>query len=459
MGCIRNRSKIWDSYLLFLALSTLLLTPSPLWAAFASQFSLSAGETYSDNIFFSKDREHDFVSLVRPTLTLLYAPPGQIVPTLNLSLSTRGEVYARHSDLNNFGDNILVNGGYTYQYSPQLTFNVYEAFRRQGPTRLGGYEFGAFPTGPTSPLPPGGVPPGSSSQNLNNLISAGDQISNYFGFLGSFQYRPDISFSAGYYNDYVKFIDAGGTDLFHTLRARATYNWQREHNLFAGYSISINNSRNGDNGVIHNFEFGDDYFTNYNLQLTPTLSLSASTGISFNTSNDGPRVANNSTVTITKLWETAQLNGGLRKGLTPSFGVSGISDTTSFFTNFNLRLSEKLSTNATADFSFFDTDDVNFKTFQAGVGMQYLFNSWLSADLRYFFNWRDSGAGANSTDLLEKGVVKSNNVLLFFTITFDVWPNVGLARSMSTPTLTPIRTPFPNLAPPQPTTSPSPQTP
>jgi hypothetical protein len=170
-------------------------------------------------------------------------------------------------------------------------------------------------------------------------------------------------------------------------------------------------------------------------------------------------VANNSTVTITKLWETAQLNGGLRKGLTPSFGVSGISDTTSFFTNFNLRLSEKLSTNATADFSFFDTDDVNFKTFQAGVGMQYLFNSWLSADLRYFFNWRDSGAGANSTDLLEKGVVKSNNVLLFFTITFDVWPNVGLARSMSTPTLTPIRTPFPNLAPPQPTTSPSPQTP
>ena len=86
MGCTRNRSKIWDrGCLLFLVLSGFSLVPSPLWAAFASQFSLGVGETYSDNIFFSKDKEHDFVSLVTPTLTLLYAPPGQTVPTLNLS--------------------------------------------------------------------------------------------------------------------------------------------------------------------------------------------------------------------------------------------------------------------------------------------------------------------------------------------------------------------------------------
>jgi hypothetical protein len=458
MGCTRNRSKIWDNFGLYLVFSGFLLLPSPLWAAFASQFSLLVGETYSDNIFFSKNREHDFVSIVRPTLDLLYAPPGQVVPTLNVSLSTRGEVYARNSDLNNFGDNVLLNGGYVYQYSPRLTFNVYDSFRRQGPTRLGGYEFGAFPTGPTSPLPPGGVPPGSSSQNLQDLISAGDQLSNSFGFQGTFLYRSDISFMAGYTNWYTKFLDAGGTDVFHTIHTRAVYNWQQNHNLHAGYSISISNSRNGENGVIHNFDIGDDYFTNYTLQLTPTLSLAASTGISLNTSGDGPRVGNNTSVTITKLWETAELNGGLRKGLTPSWGVAGISDTTSFFTNFNLRLSEKLSTNATANFSFFDTDDVNFKTFQAGVGMQYLFTSWLSAGLSYFFNWIDSGSGADSTDLLTKGVTKSNNVLLSLTIRFDVWPNVGLSRSISTPTLTPIiRPPFPSLATPQ-STSPPPRT-
>jgi hypothetical protein len=455
MGCTRSLSKIWADWLRVVALSVFLLPPSPLWAAFASQFSLSVGEHYSDNIFFSKDKEHDFVSVVTPTLTLLYAPPGQVAPTLNLDMSASGEIYARHSDLNNFGDNININGGYTYQYSPRLNFYLSDSFQRQGPTRLGGLGGSQFPTGPTSPPPTGGV---SSPQNINDLIAAGDQISNYVSFQGSYLYRPDISFTAGYTNGFTKFIDAGGTDVFHTINTRAIYNWQRDHNLHAGYSISISNSRNGENGVIHNFDVGDDYFTNYNFQLTPTLSLAASSGISFNTSGDGPRVANNTSVTITKLWETAELNGGLRKGLTPSSGVAGISDTTSFFTNFNLRLSEKLSTNANANFSFFDTEDVKFKTFQAGLGLQYLFTSWLSSGINYYFNWRDGGAGSNSTDLLQKGVVKSNNVFVSVTMRFDVWPNTGLARSISTPTLTPmLRTPFPSPVAPQ-STSPLPPT-
>jgi len=441
MGCTRNRSKIWDRWLRAVTLVGFLLPPSPLWAAFASQFSLLVGEQYSDNIFFSKDKEHDFVSVITPTLSLFYAPAGQIAPTLNLNISSSGELYARHSELNNFGDNININGGYIYQYSPRLNFFLSEALRRQGPTRLGGLGLGQFPTGPTSPPPVGGTP--LPSEGIDDLISRGDQISNSFSLQGSFLYRPDISFNAGYSNQIIKFLDAGGTDVSHTIRTRAVYNWQREHNLHAGYSLSIINSRNGESGVIHNFDVGDDYFTNYNLQLTPTLSLAASTGISLNTSGDGPRIANNSTVTITKLWETAELNGGLRKGLTPSFGVAGISDTTSLFTNFNLRLSERLSSNANARFSFFDTDDVNFKTFQAGLGMQYFFTSWLSSAINYYFNWRDSGSGANTTDLLEKGVVKSNGVFLSVTMLFDLWPNTGLARGMSATSLTPtILPPF-----------------
>jgi hypothetical protein len=458
MGCTRNRSKIWVSGFLIFAFFLFLLPPSSVWAAVASQFSLLVGEQYSDNIFFSKDKEHDFVSVITPTLSLFYAPPGQIAPTLNLSISSSGELYARHSDLNNFGDNININGGYTYQYSPRLNFFLTEALRRQGPTRLGGVGFGQFSTGPTSPPPVGGTPGSSSSSQ--DLISAGDQVSNLISLQGSFLYRPDISFTGHYSNTYTKYIDAGGTDLFHTVGVRGIYNWRQEHNLHAGYSISFAKSRNGESGVIHNFDIGDDYFTNYNLQLTPTLSLAASTGISFNTSGDGPRVANNSSVTITKLWETAQLNGGLRKGLTPSFGVAGISDTTSFFANFNLRLTEKLSSNANADFSFFDTDDVNFKTFRAGVGMQYLFTTWLSSAISYYFNWRDGGAGANATDLLDKGIVRSNNVFLSVTMHFDLWPNTGLARTMSATSLTPtIRPPFPTSTAPQSTSPFPPKTP
>jgi len=282
------------------------------------------------------------------------------------------------------------------------------------------------------------------SQNLNDLTQ-GTQTSNYVSLQGSYLYRPDISFTGGVTNGFTSFTgSAGGTDVSTSIGARGIYNWRQEHNLHAGYTISINNSRNGDNGVIHNFDLGDDYFTNYNIQLTPTLSLAASTGLSLNTGDSGPRVANNTSITITKLWETAQLNGGLRKGLTPSLGVSGISDTTSLFTNFNWRLTEKLSTYSSANLSFFDTDDVNFKTFQASLGLQYLFTPWLSSALAYNFNWIDSGSGANSTDLLQKGVVKSNSVFLSITTRFDLWPNTGLARSLSSPALSPVlTTPFP----------------
>ena len=445
MACTKNRSRIWADVLAALVFAFYIWRPVPCWAAVASQFSFSLGEVYSDNIFFTKEREHDFVSLATPRLYLLYAPPGQVAPTGSLSLGTSGELYARNSHLNNFGDNIDVNGGYYYQYSPRLSFSFFESFRLQGLTRLGEQGgFGQFQSGPTVP-PVINTP--SPEQRLQDLISRGDQLSNTVGLHGAFLWRPDLRIIGGYRNSYTKFLDAGGSEVSHTAETRVVYNWRMDHNLNAGYSISINDSRNGESGVIHNFDIGDDYFTNYNLQLTPTLSLSASAGVSLNTGNDGPQVANNTSITVTKLWETAALNAGLRKGLTPSFGVAGISDTTALFTTLNVRLSEKLSMSTNAVFSFFDTDDVDFKTFQAGLAVQYAFNNWLSSGLSYYFNWRDSGAGANSTDdFLEKGIVKSNSVSVNVTIRFDIWPNVGLARSIGASSLIPtIRTPFPSL--------------
>ena len=444
MGCTRNPSKISVDAVFLLALLFTLSFPSYLWAAFASQFSFSTGEEYNDNIFFSKSREHDFITSFTPTLTLLYAPQGQVQPTLNVNVSPSYQLYARNSNLNNF-DNISANAGYTYQYSPRLNFTLLDTFQQQGKTRTSGFiGLGQFLTGPTSPLTIAtGLTP-SVSQNLMNFTSGGKQLSNSLALQGSYLYRPDLSFTAGYTNTFASFVDAGGTDVFHSVGGRAIYNWKQDHNLHAGYTVSIGNARNGDSGVIHNFDIGDDYFTNYTLRLTPTFSIAASSGLSLNTSDSGPRVANNTSITITKLWETAELNGGIRKALTPSFGISGISDTLTFFTNFNWRFTENISTSSSVDFSFFDTKDVNFKTFQAGLAVQYLLTSWLSSALSYSFNWIDSGPGANSTDLLQRGIVRSNSVFLSAMMRFDVWPNIGLARSVSSSTLTPVlMPPFP----------------
>jgi hypothetical protein len=441
MACTRNRSKISADRLLLLSFGLALAFPSHVWAAFASQFSFLTGEEYSDNIFFSKNKEHDFITVFTPTLTLLYAPEGQVIPTLTAEISPSYQLYARHSDLNNF-DNVSARAGYTYQYSPVLSFHLSDVFQRQGETRTEiFFRQNDLLVGPTSPPPVGKVVTPPLSENVTSLISSGKEATNFVSLGGSYSYRPNISFIGGYTNQFTNFIDAGGKDVYHTIVARGVYNWRQDHNLHAGYKLSIFDLRNGDSGTVHEFDIGDDYFTNYTLQLTPTLSLAASSGLSINTANSGPRVANNTSVTITKLWETAQLNGGIRKGLTPSYGVSGISDTTSLFTTFSWRLSEKLSASSGAIFSHFDTNDVNFKTFQAGLGIQYLLTNWLSSGLGYTFNWIDSGAGANKTDLLQKGIVKSNIVFLSLTARFDVWPNIGLARGMSSSTLTPVLTP------------------
>ena len=164
--------------------------------------------------------------------------------------------------------------------------------------------------------------------------------------------------------------------------------------------------------VVHNFDIGDDYFSNTQIQLTPTLTLTLSTGLSLNTSSDGPRVANNSRVELTKVWERATLRTGVSKGLTSSFGVAGISDTIDFVTAFDMRLTEKLSVNAGVDYSFYNTDNVNFKPFRAYGGLQYAINSWLCSGLRYTHRRLFSGSGGQNTVLQTDGNVYGNSLVL-----------------------------------------------
>ena len=451
MDCTRNPSRIWGNAIAIGAILAALLLPNYAWGAFASQFSLTVGEQYSDNIFFERKKEHDFITTITPTLSLLYAPEGQSAPTLAVNFSPNAQFFARHSEENNFGDGLSLNGAYAYEYSPRLRFRLSDNLQRLGQTRTGvsGNEGFAQVTGPVAgPAPPAGVPTDSRSRNLGDFISRGDQISNSFSLQGSYLYAPDVSFTGGYVTTYTNFIDQGGSDVSHNVGFRGTYNWRRDHNLHAGYWISIINSRNGDKNVIHNFDVGDDYFSQYKLQLTPTFSVEARSGLSFNAGNSGPRVANNTNITATKLWETAILSGGVKKGLTPSFGVSGVSDTTAFFIDFLLRLSERLSVRSGANFALFDTEDVNFKTFQGSLGLEYLITTWLSSGFNYNFRWIDSGSGATESDLLNRGKVNANSVFLSLTARFDLWPRIGLARNLSSSTLIPVlTTPFPSAPP------------
>ena len=397
-------------------------------AQLASQFSLSVGEEFNDNIYFSKPREHDFITNITPTFRILYQPPGATVPTLKFHISPTGQIFARHSEASNFGENISSGGEYTHAYSPRLTFRLVDDFRLRGNTRTvgGGDDILLQPySTPTGP-PPAGP---SDSQRLGDFISNGDTVSNYFTIQGDYLFSPTISINGTYTTDFTSYIDAGGSDFYNRIGVRGVYRWQQEHNLHAGYSIAIHRSRNGDNNVIHNFDIGDDFFSAQQIQLTPTLTLSGATGISFNGGNNGPRVANNSSLTLIKLWETASLSGGARKRLTNSYGVSGISDTLTLFTSFNAQLTEQLSATALIDYSRYDTDDDDFNTLRAAANLKYAITSWLCSSILYSHHRRANDGRTSNSNFQTRGNVYSNSVLLTFSANFDLWPTFGTTQA------------------------------
>ena len=465
MACIRNHSRILGSWLLLVTGFVYLVSVNHAEAAFAIKLSPTLGELYTDNIFYTKNKEADFVTTITPTLSILYAPEGQTAPILNLNISPGGTIFARHSELNNFGDNWGLNGGYTYQYSPLLNFYVSDVLGRQGAYRLGPLTQGAFqlPSAPTSPPPVGGTFPGQGNQNLSNFTGGGSQFWNNFILQGTYLYRPDVSFTGAYQNNFVNYINQGsGSNLSQTISFRGIYNWRQEHNLHAGFSINIlnnpnnnniNNPNNNNKNVVFNFDLGDDYFSRFQIQLSPTLTLAASTGISLNAGNNGQPVANNTNIIITKIWETATLSGALQHGLTTSYGVAGISKTTTLNGQFNYQLTEKLSTISGVNFSFYDTNHGNFQTFQASTGARYQFTPWLASNLFYAYRWTDSSnsVAQSSSGILQTGIVRANAVYLTLTANFDLWPRPGLSRSMTA--LTPlVTTPFPQVTTPTPTT-------
>lgn len=404
-------------------------------AQFAGRFSLSVAEEFNDNIFFSKQREHDFITNITPTFTLVYQPQGSSLRPLTLDISPTGQIFARNPEQNNFGDGVTINGAYTFPYSPRLTFDVADTFQTIGRTQTGNplNETVRTPTTPGSP----GIP--ISGQNLAGFIPNGRTLDNQFSVSGTYLYAPDVIVRGAYTNGVVNYLDEGGTDLSNSMGIRASYRWRQEHNLFVGYTLKILQprqrggrvTRNNDEGIVHDFQFGDDYFSNTQIQLTPTLTLALSTGISLNTSTDGPLIVNNTTVQLTKLWEKATLTAGVFKGLTNSFGVSGISDTIDLVSAFNIRLTERLSAHAGVDYSIFNTDDVNFKPFRAYGGLLYGVTSWLCSGVRYTHRRLSSGAGGQNTVLQTQGNVYGNSLFVMLSAHFNSWPTLGLARGQA----------------------------
>lgn len=462
--------------LVFYVFCVPLVMTSQAQANWASRFSIASGEVYSDNIFFSQNKESDFVTLLAPTLSLAHKPSGYPEPTFNIGLSAPVEIFAQHSELNNIGDHIRLDSSYIYPYSPRLDFTFTDRLLRRGESRTGSFgdtgdgggigglggggrrggglgslsgigsigEGGGFGGGGSGSCGRTGTSNSSRSggelQGSGDLVARGERLENQVGSNVNFKYSPNFSFRGSYCWESIWFLGGGGKETSHSFSVGGEYKLWRQHTLRVRYTVSLLQSRNGQDDLVHDFDLGNDFLgglleevipTQKEIHLTPTLSVRASSGVAVRTSGSGGSkfsLEHKLDLEVVKLWRAANLTFGVHRGLTGSFGVSGPSFTTEFFGRFSMRLSQYLTGFANTEWALFDAEKADFTTFQAMLGFQYWLTNWLSGNLAYQYSWSESNGGALAREMLGRGKVESNSVMLFFAVHFDVWPNPGLSR-------------------------------
>jgi hypothetical protein len=405
---------------------------APAQAQFLGQFTLSSSEEYNDNIFFAKHREHDWITSFTPSLSLLYAPGFSNIPTFTADLRVPGQIFGRHPEESNFADTVFFDAKYTNYYSPGLTFYAQEQLKRIGNSRLA--QSGFF-GGSTGPPVAGGPPPPIAPGNFG-LGTSGSALSNNFNAVANYQYNERLSFNADIYSYLNDYQTAGGIDLTNSIGARGIYNWHDAHNLHAGYSgiyYTVRSSRAGGKShtnkpsFINNVDIGDDYFDTFKIDLDPTLTIIARSGIAFHVGN-GFRLVNSSNFMVTKVWQTASVTAGVQKGLTDSLGVAGLSNTTSFNLDSIYRFNEFLTAIGNIRFTMYDTNKTDFQIFDMRAGVQYWIAPWLSTDFLVSHRFRNSGAGSGSTNLATAGHIRSTSVFLNLSTHFELYPRLRLAR-------------------------------
>ncbi len=472
------RSEMQTGAFLLITLSVLLIelfVAIETEAGVLGQLSLAGVEEYNDNVTFSDKSKGDFVTTVVPTLRLIYKPFGYTDSNLTANLSVPIEIFARNSQLNNIGNNILLNTEYLYPYSPRLDLSFHESFQRRGVTRTFGsnsFDNGGIGGGSGSgavggiPLPGvgGGGFGGSSAGggggacgtvgsissrgqtqgtfNQGDLITRGEWWENQAGVSGQYLLTPRLSLRAGYCWDYIDFLDAGGNETGHSVYLGARYQIRENSQIRVGYGVSLVRSRDGREDIVHNIDIGGDYLQLKEVQLTPTLLLSGSTGIALATRNNGIQGGSGSSsdnlrlehtlnVRLTKLWQDGSTTLGIQRGLTGSFGAGGPSFTTTFFLASTISLAKNVNGTSNVGYSQYDTGSDNFDAFQATVALQYSGFRYFTTSIGYSYRQFQGNNSAQSSFGFNRGNFEGNSIFLVISTQFDVWPSIGLTRTQS----------------------------
>jgi hypothetical protein len=349
--------------------------------------SLRVAEKYTDNVFgTATDRQSDFITQITPGVALSFESR---LFKASADYSATAELYADHSDLDNFGEN--QHGSLALDYRPDERLTL----------RLAGYY--ARTNDPSTFLAPTPAPPGAT---VVPTVETTRRETTQFGLTASGEYRvtPRLSGRAGYTFSYLKQEDAEDS-LSHTVSVGGGYDVTREDQAFATVSVSLLESTDSDTSAA--LLLG--WRRQWSADLTTSLAI-------------GPRVTDNTwggaadvsvTYQATRQWSATlaySLGTGLAVGTTGAQNVSALLAAITYQASRDLRFTASGGWTRTWPLDG-GPDNETTNAYGAGVSASYQLTTWLVLTLGYRFSLEDSSTGDS---------IRTNEVTLGLTAAYPI---------------------------------------
>ena len=412
---------------------------SPVQATLTLDASVSVGESYTNNLFFTfADKRDDFGTFVNPRVTLEYESEYVVVAG---TYSGTGQFYVKNSEANtyingaNFNfdlpfltkrfDQLEVTLNESFNVTPQLpAFSSLAADQSFGATGTGAGSLGLGSGGGL-----GGGVDGSGRRSLSNqgVITGRSSTAyqNRAGFTATYHFTPSVSQSFDYTNRIQEFTSSQfqdsithkvSTKLDVKVNPKTTFNtgyvFQRVN--FDGGGTSTSQAPGGvGEGTSHSGRVG------LNHQLTSTIPINAHVGITYtNTETRSDRINFTGGAGISKAYPDGEASFRYRQQIGNGGGLAAA--TTLSQTVF-LRVNKLITRDVSVFGSFgFGRNTslagpaIDLITYQGNGGVSIAILSWLNGVGSYSYQNQDSSGTFGNT-------AQSHNFFVGLTATALPW--------------------------------------
>jgi hypothetical protein len=360
-------------------------------------------EEYNDNIFFTQQKDYDFI-------TRLYIGMGIDVQSqysnTTINLGTSAVYLARNTNTTiNAAEAQRINLATAYQWSPSLTFNIYDTFARVGDTRDIGFATGA----PGTALPPPQQetdPSGNNPGDVNILLPQGTALTNSFGITANYLFHPRWSTNLTYANGISDLTDPDDIALTQRWGLQLGYQWSPTLSVGPGFAYSRFNTTDAPDSEAYTTTVGANY------QLSELWNAFGSIGGSVTRDLEGPsdtRASTAFTIGLNRAFQASYLTVGAQQGITPSAGIGGASTTLGGYLSYGIQLTQNLGGNLNFTYTHFDTTSRTNNVYQLYTGIFYPI--WRNIGAGLIYSYRRSDA-AQPAATFPSGVIDSNAVRL-----------------------------------------------